>query len=300
LKDISIDNPVFHELLNLRLINENDIEIINKKTRDHRNLFVYQDKVSKIIFLQKYLKKENFYKKKILNRKLINNRSFSLFDKKKTKTLNLDDQKRRAQMFGKKLLNKKVLDYGCGNGNFLKQITKFTKKIYGLEINNSHLVKLKNKFKIFEKLEDIAEQFDYITLFHVLEHLPNQIKVLKKIKNKLKPNGKLIIEIPQANDFLLKLKLEEFKNFTFWSEHLILHTEDSIKKFLKNSGFKKIQVSFYQRYNLSNHAGWFLDRKPGGHLRHKELFTENEKKLYNIFLIQTKMTDTMIVEASIK
>ena len=235
-----------------------------------------------------------------MNRKLINNRSFSLFDKKKIKTLNLDDQKRRAQMFEKKLLNKKVLDFGCGNGNFLKQITKFTKKIYGVEINNSHLVKLNNKFKIFEKLEDVPEKLDYITLFHVLEHLPNQIEILKKIKNKLKTSGKLILEIPQANDFLLKLKLEEFKNFTFWSEHLILHTEDSIKKILKKSGFRKIHVSFYQRYNLSNHAGWFLDRKPGGHLCHKELFTENEKKLYNIFLTLTKMTDTMIIEASTK
>ena len=213
MRDLLIDNPIYFELLNLGLIKKNNIEIINRKTRDYRNLFVYQDKVSKIIFLQKYLKKKNFYKKKIVNRKLINNRSFSLFDKKKIKTLNLDDQKRRAQMFEKKLLNKKVLDFGCGNGNFLKQITKFTKKIYGVEINNSHLVKLNNKFKIFEKLEDVPEKLDYITLFHVLEHLPNQIEILKKIKNKLKTSGKLILEIPQANDFLLKLKHSFFNSY---------------------------------------------------------------------------------------
>ena len=42
---------------------------------------------------------------------------------------------------------------------------------------------------------------------------------------KLKKNANLIIEVPHANNLLLKkLKIKSFINFTLWSEHLILHT----------------------------------------------------------------------------
>ena len=72
-------------------------------------------------------------------------------------------------------------------------------------------------------------------MFHVLEHIPHQIQTLKIIKKNLKKNGKLIIEVPHADDFLLNFdELKEFKDFTFWSEHLILHTFFSLKKFLKS------------------------------------------------------------------
>jgi hypothetical protein len=49
-------------------------------------------------------------------------------------------------------------------------------------------------------------------------------KTLKELKKKLTKNGKIIIEVPSAEDFLLKLK--EFKKFTeykpvaFLPEHI--------------------------------------------------------------------------------
>ena len=182
MKNFSIDNPVFQELLDLNLIKKKNLEIINFRTRDYKSLNVYQDKISKIIFLDKYKKKKTFYEKKKLNRKLIGNKSFSIFNKKKIKIINLDDQKRRANEFKDRFKNKKVLDFGCGDGGFLKNIKKYTRYAYGIEVNNVHLNKLKNKVKIYQKLEDIDFKLDFITLFHVLEHLPSQIKILKSVK----------------------------------------------------------------------------------------------------------------------
>jgi 2-polyprenyl-3-methyl-5-hydroxy-6-metoxy-1,4-benzoquinol methylase len=74
---------------------------------------------------------------------------------------------------------------------------------------------------------DIKNDYDIVTLFHTPEHIPNQIDILKKISNILRPNGKIIIEIPHAKDFLLKnLKIKEYKDFTFNSSHLILYAEN--------------------------------------------------------------------------
>lgn len=140
--------------------------------------------------------------------------------------------------------------------------------------------------------------FDYITLFHVLHYLPNQIEILKILKSKLKKKGKIIIEVPNANDFLLSTnEFAAFKNFTFCKEQLILHTEKSLKLFVKKAGFKNIKVNFYQRYNINNHFGWFLYNKPGGHQFLKNLFSKNLIKNYSEFLKKKKITDTLILTA---
>ena len=135
-------------------------------------------------------------------------------------------------------------------------------------------------------------------MFHVLEHIPYQVKTLKILKSKLKKGGKIIIEVPHAEDFLLlQDELKEFKNFSFWSEHLVLHTYQSLKKILQVAGFKKINVRFYQRYNFSNHLGWFINRKPNGHFLYDKLVSKSLNKLYSENLIKLKQTDTLIAIA---
>ena len=49
----------------------------------------------------------------------------------------------------------------------------------------------------------------------------------------------MIIEVPHARDFLIEtFDINSFKDFTFWSEHLILHTKESLVAFAKESGLK--------------------------------------------------------------
>ena len=89
-----------------------------------------------------------------------------------------------------------------------------------------------------------------------------------------------------------------FKKFTFWAEHLILHTEASLRKILKKSGFKKIRIEYYQRYNFANHLGWFIMKKPGGHNFYKKISDKKIEKNYEDYLKRIKKTDTLIAIAS--
>jgi hypothetical protein len=133
-------------------------------------------------------------------------------------------------------------------------------------------------------------------MFHVLEHIPNQIETLKKLKEKLSKKGKIIIEVPHAEDFLLSL--DEFKKFTFWSKHLVLHTKSSLRTILKFSGFKKIKIKYYQRYNFANHLGWFIKRIHGGQVFYKNIADNKINKDYFDYLVRKKTTDTLIAIAS--
>lgn len=285
-------NPIYTELLNLNLINKKNIIKISSKTRD-KKISVLKDKKSNIIFLEKFATNKNYY-------------SSIKYDSKKIKTLNgsiktidINDDKRRLSQFQKLCQNKTILDYGCGWGGFLKKL-KNAKSLNGVELRKEcieHFKKIK-RINVKSSISEFSDKFDIITMFHVLEHIPNQIKTLKLLRNKLKKNGLIIIEVPHAEDFLLEFDaLKEFKDFTFWSEHLILHTYSSLRTIIKKAGFNSITVDYFQRYGFDNHLGWFINKKPGGHLFFKKYNSKNLNSNYINNLIKIKKTDTLIAVA---
>jgi len=299
-------NPIFKELKKLRLISEKNLIILNKRTRD-KKINVLKDVKTKIIFLEKYLTNNSYYSS--LKYKEDNRNTFEKSKKRvaniKTISGNLKipmikDDYRRIDQFSKILNHKDILDFGCGWGGFLKNIQNF-KTLCGVELRGECINHINNNIKkinISDNINSFQKKFDVITMFHVLEHIPYQIETLKLLKSKLKNKGKIIIEIPHAEDFLiLQDELKEFKNFTFWSEHLILHTYKSLRTVLFKSGFKKINIQFYQRYNFSNHLGWFLKKKPGGHHHFKNIISEKLNNIYCENLKKQRQTDTLIAVA---
>ena len=194
-----------------------------------------------------------------------------------------DDDLRRYKSLNDIEFNS-LLDFGCGNGGLLKMIKN--KDIVGIELNKE-IIKYLNDDQIetYDDIDKIPQKmFDCIMLNHVLEHLYDPIEILKKIKKKMETKTLLIIEVPHANDFLIKhCNCEEFKKFTFWSEHLILHTEKSLINLLNIIGFSNIKIEYYQRYNFFNHLQWLNAGKPGGH-KNTSLFDNELILSYNNFL----------------
>ena len=108
-------------------------------------------------------------------------------------------------------------------------------------------------------------------------------------------NSRLIIEVPNANDALLTVyKNKNFANFTYWSCHLYLHTENTLKDLVEKAGFQTIEIRQFQRYPLANHLYWLAEGKPGGQTI-LEMFNEPGLiEAYNKILVEKKQTDTLI------
>ena len=122
---------------------------------------------------------------------------------------------------------------------------------------------------------------------------------LIEFRNALTDKGKIIIEVPHAQDFLIQsVDLKEFRNFTFWSEHLILHTKESLKILLKKAGFRDVEVFGYQRYGFTNHLGWFVDGTPNGHVKNRGLEDFELDKAYKKSRVDSSTTDTLIAVAT--
>ena len=92
---------------------------------------------------------------------------------------------------------KKVLDIGSGTGDFLATCKKDNWTIFGVEPSEAARKISKEKgIAVEPDLTSLEEnEFDVITLWHVLEHVENLMEYIETLKEKLKENEKLLQEL---------------------------------------------------------------------------------------------------------
>ena len=96
----------------------------------------------------------------------------------------------------------RLLDIGCGNGNLLKSFVRMCPywKLNGSELDDKYqkeIEEIQNMEAFYVcGIEEITGNFDMITMLHTLEHIIDPISFLKKLRLKLKPDGILLIEVP--------------------------------------------------------------------------------------------------------
>jgi 2-polyprenyl-3-methyl-5-hydroxy-6-metoxy-1,4-benzoquinol methylase len=98
---------------------------------------------------------------------------------------------------------KSLLDIGCGTGDFLKLAKANHWHIEGVEPNDKARELAGEKGMVLKESMDelLGREFDVVTLWHVLEHLPNLQETIQTIEAFVKPGGVLIIAVPNFNSF---------------------------------------------------------------------------------------------------
>ena len=147
------------------------------------------------------------------------------------------------------LLNKyadkksELLDIGAGTGDFLLQAKNDNWNVSGVEPNNKARSRAEEKgIDLFERLEEVKEkQYDAISLWHVLEHLPNIKPQFKEIVSLMKESGVLVIAVPNYNAY-------DAKHYSkFWAgydvpRHLYHFSQNTIKKLAKDNELKLVAI----------------------------------------------------------
>lgn len=205
------------------------------------------------------------------------------------------DDLRRFNKIKALLPNKRLLDFGCGAGGFLWLAKDVASEAVGVELENRVREYWSGKIDIIPGVDDLDDKYDLITAFHVVEHLLDPRAILLKLSNILKPNGRLIIEVPNSNDALLSLyNCDAFQRFTYWSQHLFLFNSSTLELIARQAGFKVVVIQHYQRYPLSNHLHWLSHGKPGGHQCWSFIDTDELSAAYANSLAALGKTDTLI------
>jgi 2-polyprenyl-3-methyl-5-hydroxy-6-metoxy-1,4-benzoquinol methylase len=96
-----------------------------------------------------------------------------------------------------------ILDIGAGTGDFLTVAKNDGWKTIGVEPSEKAKAIAKNKGVSFvEKTSELESQtFDVISMWHVLEHVPNLEEQITELKRLLKPTGTLIVAVPNFKSF---------------------------------------------------------------------------------------------------
>ena len=236
MSDLSLKREVmtlFETLKQLGLSSDSTREIYSEKVRDKSSLTVYKDNRSGIIFIDDYYTGDDTY----VDGSYRPERYADSFEAK-------EDCRRRKDTYRKFYNGYEILDFGCGAGDFLRAVKEDCISVKGVELQKNLLNNLNaDDITCYDSLKPIKDKSLDTVLFHVFEHLPDPIDILSQLKTKMRSSGRVIIEVPHANDFLLNVAENlAFKEFTLWSQHLILHTRFSLKVILEYCGFKNIVI----------------------------------------------------------
>lgn len=118
-----------------------------------------------------------------------------------------------VSMYIGNLKGKRILDCGCGLGGFSVAAARCGADVTGIELNSDFLeiAKLRaQKFNVtvnyihgaLEKNIDLLPKFDAVCLWQVLEHVEKPFKLLRDVKEVLKPNA--LVFLNAKNRFALK------------------------------------------------------------------------------------------------
>ncbi len=146
-----------------------------------------------------------------------------------------------------------LLDIGAGTGDFLKAAKQQGWKVYGVESNQeARKLVLEKGIELTEQINQLHnKKFEVITLWHVLEHLPNLEETILNIEQLLKPGGILIIAVPNYKSFDAK----HYKSF--WAaydtpRHLWHFSRESMKNlFSEKWNLIKIKPMIFDSFYVS-------------------------------------------------
>ena len=292
---VLLRNKVYCMLRDLRLVDPDSIEEIYPRVRDSADIAVLRCAKSEIIFLSRTDHMEiGHYVDKIVDDGFVGGTDIP-------KPQAVEDDERRVAQIRELVRGQNWLDIGTGPGTILDLLGSAATRYGAVEPNREfRLAAIDRGHEVYESIHNVPElDFDLITLFHVFEHLLDPVGMLTEIKRRLATGGVVWLEVPHARDFLITtLSSEDFMRFTFWSEHLVLHTRESLRALLRKTGFSQIAITGYQRYPVSNHLYWLARGRPGGHNRWSFLNDPTLINGYSGTLARLDQTDTLIAIAS--
>ncbi|MEP3049350.1 MAG: class I SAM-dependent methyltransferase [Roseibium sp.] len=285
---------IFETLSALGVASKDHQEVFADRTRDRDGVTVFRDRRSGVIYIDGFYSGDDVYEEgtyRDTNLKVTGTRDYEI----------VRDAARRSKAYQGFVSGKHIVDFGCGDGAFLQAVRGNTASCCGVELQKDYVAALNDDgIQCHSGLSAVSDgSLDTAVSFHVLEHLPDPLPILSDIRRVLKPGGTVIIEVPHANDFLLsQVQNDAFKSFTLWSQHLVLHTRDSLKRLLQAAGFEGIVIEGVQRYPLSNHLTWLASKKPGGHKAPlSALDTPDLSCAYEAALNRIDATDTLVAIA---
>ena len=151
-------------------------------------------------------------------------------------------------------LKGRILDIGAGTGDFLLEAKNQNWEILGIEPNDkAKRIAVGKGIKFGDTIEKLeSNSFDVITMWHVLEHVPDVEHQVAELKRLLKPSGTIIIAVPNFKSY----DANHYKEF--WAaydvpRHLWHFSKTAIEKLFdkQNMNLEDIKPMWFDSFYVS-------------------------------------------------
>ena len=162
----------------------------------------------------------------------------------------ISQEDHRIKFFRNLKRHGKVLDIGCGMGYFLYACRKHGYEVEGQDVSGDSASYVRSELKIpvttgqIEEIDIGDNSMDIITMWHALEHTPDPRKHLKKAWNWLKPDGLLIVDVPNHEGMDAKKMWDKWNGWSL-PYHLYHFTPDTLTDMLLQHGFRTVRTKDY-------------------------------------------------------
>ena len=225
------------------LCNATEFERVKGKVRDLPEMPILKCKQCELVFLENFEHIDGKFYEESRMRDGENIEDWKMYLKECAQ-----DDARRAEMLKLNIAGKNVLDFGCGGGGFLKRIKDVEGNCSGVEkdLSLQRLILEEYGIDVCSDISRAKGKFDFITMFHVLEHFKDPQKILSCLAKRLTAEGRIVIEVPNENDALLSLyACEPFSEFTYWGCHLYYFNVNTLRTLVNSAGlYNTPQISY--------------------------------------------------------
>ena len=143
----------------------------------------------------------------------------------------------------------KLLDVGCGDGGFLHKMHQLGWIASGLDFDEQAIKNARSRYgkSITVMHSDLfhagfrENEFDALTMNHVIEHVPDPVALLKEVRRVLKIGGRLVVTTPNIRSLGHQLFRESWRGLEV-PRHLQIFSRDAIRACAEKAGFEKIDV----------------------------------------------------------
>lgn len=162
----------------------------------------------------------------------------------------LNQEIHRIRLFNSKKRQGSVLDIGCGNGYFLAACRNRGYEVQGIDISDWAARYATQKLGLTVVTGEIDaiglpfQGFDVITMWHFLEHMRDPSLIVRKVRNWLKRDGLLVIDVPNYESTDAR---KNWRNWVGWQlpYHFFHFTPRTLRELLKMHGFRVINSKDY-------------------------------------------------------
>lgn len=148
----------------------------------------------------------------------------------------------------------KLLDVGCATGFFMDEAHKRGWTVEGLDVSSFGVEYARSHFKLNAQVGALttlnlpAESYDLVTMWDVIEHVPDPTAYITEAARVLRSGGVISLATPDVDSLPARLAGRRWVGFKLSEEHVYYFSVKTLSQMLEQAGFEVLNVRHIGKY----------------------------------------------------